>query len=396
VIRGISLTKVFGVRARQALPLLRRGASRSEIEQATGCTVAVHDVSFEVDRGELFVIMGLSGSGKSTLLRMMNRLVDPTAGQLFIDNQDITPMRDAELRAIRGQRISMVFQHFALLPHRSVVENVTYPLRLQKVEDPSDRARWALAEVGLGDWAEARPNELSGGMKQRVGLARALATDADVMLMDEPFSALDPLIRRQMQDLLLRLQGELHKTIVFVTHDLNEAMRLGDRILLLRDGAVVQCGPGSDILAAPADDYVADFIADVDRSRVLTARDVMREARITASLNDPPEVVLGRLENAEANGVYVLDGDGRIVGVARDDLVARAMGAGARELTTECLVEEFATTSSDRPLVDLCQLVGRHPVPLAVVDGEGRLLGVVPRAALLAAIAAQNWEPSYA
>jgi glycine betaine/proline transport system ATP-binding protein len=396
VIRGISLTKVFGVRARQALPLLRRGASRSEIEQATGCTVAVHDVSFEVDRGELFVIMGLSGSGKSTLLRMMNRLVDPTAGQLFIDNQDISTMRDAELRAIRGRRISMVFQHFALLPHRSVVENVTYPLRLQKVEDPSDRARWALAEVGLGDWAEARPNELSGGMKQRVGLARALATDADVMLMDEPFSALDPLIRRQMQDLLLRLQGELHKTIVFVTHDLNEAMRLGDRILLLRDGAVVQCGPGSDILAAPADDYVADFIADVDRSRVLTARDVMREARITASLNDPPEVVLGRLENAEANGVYVLDGDGRIVGVARDDLVARAMGAGARELTTECLVEEFATTSSDRPLVDLCQLVGRHPVPLAVVDGEGRLLGVVPRAALLAAIAAQNWEPSYA
>jgi glycine betaine/proline transport system ATP-binding protein len=396
VITCTSLTKVFGPRPREALALLERGESRAAAQAASGCTIAVRDVSFEVERGELFVIMGLSGSGKSTLLRTLNRLVEPTRGTVSIDGQDVTAMDERDLRELRGRRVSMVFQHFALLPHRTVLENVAYPLRLHGSPNQEERAQWALAEVGLGDWGGAYPGELSGGMRQRVGLARALATEADVMLMDEPFSALDPLIRRQVQDLLIRLQAELRKTIVFVTHDLNEAMRLGDRIMMLRDGAVVQCASGSEILAAPADEYVADFVADVDRSRVLTAADVMREARITALLREPPELVLTRLEEAEANGIYVLDQEGHIVGVARDDALAQAIRAGMRELPRELLVDDYATTDPHRPLVELFHLLGRHSVPLAVTDAGGRLLGVVPRAAVLSALAAREREPSYA
>ena len=396
MIRATGLVKVFGPRTNDARAMLERGASRSEILQATGCTVAVQDASFEVERGELFVVMGLSGSGKSTLVRLLNRLIDPTAGTVEVDGRDISTMGPAQLRSLRNRTISMVFQHFALFPHRTVRENTAYGLRVRQESAAlrNERAEWALREVGLAEWIDSYPSSLSGGMKQRVGLARALATDADVLLMDEPFSALDPLIRRDMQELLLRLQRELRKTIVFITHDLNEAMKLGDRILMLRDGRVVQLGTGSQILATPADDYVADFVADVDRTRVLTAGDVIRPPRMVASPSDHPADLLARLEQAEANGVYVLDAEQRIVGVARDDLLARALREGGRTITAACMTDDYETTTIERPLVDLALRVGRHVVPLGVLDDERRLIGVVPRAALLAAIAAP--ERTYA
>jgi glycine betaine/proline transport system ATP-binding protein len=392
VIECRDLSKVFGggPAVAEALALARDGIDRADVQRRTGATVAVHDVSFTVEPGELFVVMGLSGSGKSTLVRLLNRLIEPSGGSIRIDGRELSGLGDAELRALRNRRMSMVFQHFALLPHRTVQQNAEYGLQIRGVpeRERQERARWALEQVGLADRAGARPDELSGGMKQRVGLARALASDTDVLLMDEPFSALDPLIRRDMQALLIRLQKELRKTIVFITHDLNEAMRLGDRILLLRDGRLVQLGTGPEILAAPANDYVADFVSDVDRTRVLTAEDVLREPRVVARPADRPADVLRRLGGAEANGAYVVDDECRLLGVIRDDWLAHAASTGRAEIGTEGLVADFATTEPDRPLIDIVGRLGRHVVPLAVVDREGRLLGVVPRAAVLAALAA--------
>lgn len=263
---------------------------------------AVDGVTFGVAPGELFVIMGLSGSGKSTLLRMLNRLVEPSSGTLHIDGRDVLGMGDADLRELRNHKINMVFQHFALFPHRTVRQNAAYGMRVRGVAEAErlERADWALKTVGLGDRGDAYPDQLSGGQRQRVGLARALATDAEILLMDEPFSALDPLIRRDMQDLLLNLQRDLRRTIIFVTHDLNEAMRLGDRIMVMRGGRVVQLGTASEILHTPSSDYVRDFVSDVDRSRVLTAREIMREPLMTARADDEPRDVLRRLSNVEA------------------------------------------------------------------------------------------------
>ncbi|GAB4083090.1 glycine betaine/L-proline ABC transporter ATP-binding protein [Modestobacter muralis] len=390
MLRVSGLTKVFGGREREALELAAQGVGRAEVLRRTGATVAVHDVSFAVERGELFVVMGLSGSGKSTLVRLLNRLIEPSAGTVEIDGRDLRALGDAELRTVRNEKISMVFQHFALLPHRTVRENAAYALKVRgaPAAEQRERADWALETVGLLDRAGARPDELSGGMRQRVGLARALAADSEVLLMDEPFSALDPLIRRDMQDLLERLQSELSKTIVFITHDLNEAMRLGDRILMLKDGRTVQLGTGPEIIAAPADDYVADFTSDVDRTRVLTAGDLAREPRLTARLGADPGDVLRSLAAADADGVYVLDDDRRLVGVARDDLLARAVQEGRTTLGPQELGGDHATVPAGTPVNQFVHLVGRHVVPLGVVDDGGRLLGVVPRAAVLDALSA--------
>ena len=396
VLRATGLTKVFGAREQEALRLAGEGVGRSEILRRTSATLAVHDVSFAVERGELFVVMGLSGSGKSTLVRLLNRLIEPSDGTVEVDGRNLGAVSDDELRTLRNRKVSMVFQHFALFPHRTVRENAAYGLKVRGVSaaEQRDRADWALETVGLLDRADARPDELSGGMKQRVGLARGLATDSDVLLMDEPFSALDPLIRRDMQELLVSLQTRLRKTIVFITHDLNEAMRLGDRILLLKDGRAVQLGTGPQILSSPADEYVADFVSDVDRTRVLTAGELLREPRMTARLGQPTGDLLRALGAVEANGVYVLDDERRVVGVARDDLLAHAVHEGRTALSRRELVADFLTTPPDRALIDLVQLVGRHSVPLGVVDEQGRLLGVVPRAAVLDALAAVPSAPA--
>ncbi|OQR61109.1 glycine/betaine ABC transporter ATP-binding protein [Streptomyces maremycinicus] len=320
------LHKVFGRRPQQAVERLREGADREEL-RADGTTAAVIDASFTVEPGEIFVVMGLSGSGKSTLLRMLNGLLEPTAGRVLFDGQDLTALADRDLREVRANKISMVFQHFALFPHRNVLDNAAYGLAVQGVprREREERAAEALRLCGLAGWEKSWPDELSGGMQQRVGLARALATDADLLLMDESFSALDPLIRRDMQDQLLTLQQTLKKTIVFITHDLNEAMRLGDRIAVMRDGRIVQTGTAQDILLRPANDYVTSFIQDVDRSRVLTASAVM-------------------------------------------DTVVRGDEA-------DCGCE---TATPDTPFTALCALSARLTHPVAVLDGKRELVGVVP------------------
>ncbi|MBS3940564.1 MAG: glycine betaine/L-proline ABC transporter ATP-binding protein [Actinobacteria bacterium] len=390
-IRVEHLYKVFGPRPQRALQAAHDGADRAEIQQRFGNVLAVDDVSFEVGRGELFVVMGLSGSGKSTVVRMLNHLIEPTAGSVEIDGQRVEDLEPAGLRRLRAQKMSMVFQHFALFPHRTVGQNAAYGLAVQGVDEPerSRRAGQALETVGLSGWADRYADELSGGMQQRVGLARALATDADVLLMDEPFSALDPLIRRDMQDLLVTLQSEMHRTIVFITHDLNEAMRLGDRICVLKDGRVVQIGTGPEIIGDPANDYVAEFVADVDRSRVLTADLAMREPRRSFTPDAGPREVLDWLDEQEFNGVYVLGDDRRVLGVARDDRLARGIREGAAAIG-DLLTQDYARASADTLLSDLAGLAAQHTVPIAVLDDNGRLLGVVPRARLLAALAGEE------
>ena len=272
--------KVYGPKADRIVGTPDADLPRAELLAKTGCVAAVRDVSFDVAQGEVFVVMGLSGSGKSTLVRMLNRIHDPTAGQVLVDGSDLMGMSDDELRTVRRTKISMVFQHFGLLPHRRIVDNVAFGLEIQGEEkDPRVRkATEVLEVVGLGGWGDRFPDELSGGMQQRVGLARALATDPEIMIFDEPFSALDPLIRRDMQNEVRRLQNEMKKTMVFITHDLAEALKLGDHIAIMKDGAFVQVGTPEEVVAHPADDYVADFTKDVPRAHVLTARAIMRPA----------------------------------------------------------------------------------------------------------------------
>ena len=392
-LRANGLTKVFGSHPQRGVELMHEGYSRAEILERSGQLLAVADVDLEVPEGELFVVMGLSGSGKSTVIRMLNRLIEPTAGTVEIDGVSIETLSDPELRSIRQRKLSMVFQHFALFPHRTVGENAAYGLKVQGVaeDERRERAIRALETVGLGDRVDAYPSEMSGGMQQRVGLARGLATEADIMLMDEPFSALDPLIRRDMQDLLLELQGELGRTIVFITHDLNEAMRLGDRICVLKDGRVVQVGTGPEIIDEPANQYVADFVTDVDRSRVLTAEQAMRHARRTFRPHDSPRAVLDWLDEQEFNGVYVLDGEGRILGVARDDRLAAGLREGA-QVVGDVMIDDYASAQPDTFLSDLAGMAAHHTVPIAVVDDSGRLLGVVPRARLLAALSSTEGD----
>ncbi|MGH4030682.1 quaternary amine ABC transporter ATP-binding protein [Actinomycetota bacterium Odt1-20B] len=343
------LYKVFGRRPDDAVEKLRNGADREEL-RAAGTTAAVIDASFSVKPGQIFVVMGLSGSGKSTLLRMLNGLSEPTAGHVLFDGQDLTELSPRELREVRSKKISMVFQHFALFPHRSVLENAGYGLEVQGVPraEREKRATEALELAGLKGWEKSWPDELSGGMQQRVGLARALATDAELLLMDESFSALDPLIRRDMQDQLLELQKTLKKTIVFITHDLNEAMRLGDQIAVMRDGRIVQTGSAEDILVTPANEYVASFTQDVDRARVLTAGAIMAE----------PETAFG---TKTAKGAELR---------TADDVLAAAPAA----------------VSADTPIIELFTPCSTSTVPVAVTDASGALVGVVPSSRLLAVL----------
>jgi glycine betaine/proline transport system ATP-binding protein len=270
--------KVYGPNAEKIIGSSDADLPRAELLEKTGCVAAVRDVSFDVAPGEVFVVMGLSGSGKSTLVRMINRLHDPTAGQVLIDGEDVLQLSDERLRQVRRQKISMVFQHFGLFPHRRIVDNVAYGLEIRGVEkeERTRKAADVLDTVGLGGWSDRYPDELSGGMQQRVGLARALATEPEIMLFDEPFSALDPLIRRDMQDEVVRLQRDVQKTMIFITHDLLEALKLGDRIAIMKDGQFVQVGTPEEVVARPADDYVADFTRDVPRAHVLTARSIMK------------------------------------------------------------------------------------------------------------------------
>ncbi|MGW3467664.1 quaternary amine ABC transporter ATP-binding protein [Saccharopolyspora sp. NPDC000995] len=325
------LYKIFGPQPTELVRRLEAGADQEEIK-AAGATAAVVDASFEVGEGETFVVMGLSGSGKSTLIRMLNGLLTPTSGQVLVDAEDITGMSAPALRAMRQQKMSMVFQHFALFPHRTVLDNAGYGLQIRGTSksEIAEKAREALSLVGLEGWEDRYPQQLSGGMRQRVGLARALAAQTDVLLMDEAFSALDPLIKREMQDQLLNLNAKLGKTIIFITHDLNEAMRLGDRIAMMRAGRIVQIGTAEQILNEPADDYVATFVKDVDRSRVLTAASIAEPQGNAPPGEDPvpadtPMADLFARMSARAVPVPVVDEQQRVVGVVTPTAVFRAL-----------------------------------------------------------------------
>jgi glycine betaine/proline transport system ATP-binding protein len=378
-VRVEGLTKVFARRPEQVVHRLRSGATAAEL-RAEGATAAVIDATFAIEPGEIFVVMGLSGSGKSTLLRMLNGLLPPTEGRVLIGDADLTALSGSALRRLRQERISMVFQHFALLPHRNVAENAAYGLEVRGVDRRTRLAcaREALAMVGLEGWADARPGELSGGMQQRVGLARALAAETDVLLMDEAFSALDPLIRREMQDQLLDLHSRLGRTIVFITHDLNEAMRLGDRVAVMRDGRIVQLDTPEAILTAPADEYVAQFLADVDRSRVLTAADVMVRPRTVLAGGPAPRPV-GPVREPQA--ALVVDSQGRLTGV----MAETALRGGAQSLQ-DAVRPPAACVPPTTPVADLLAPAAASAQPVVVVDDDGRPLGVVPRSALLAAL----------
>ncbi len=378
--------KVFGRKAEKAVGLLREGHERESVQETTGTTPAVIDATFDVEQGEIFVVMGLSGSGKSTLVRCLNLIHRPTAGTVLIDGIDIGALPPAELRAIRAEKISMVFQHFGLFPHRTVLENTMWGLEVRRVpkEQGRTRALEALKLVGLDGWEDSYPGELSGGMQQRVGLARALATEADILLMDEAFSALDPLIRSEMQEQLVNLQQELHKTIIFITHDLNEAMYLGDRIAMMKDGRIVQIGTAEEILQDPANDYVEAFVQDVDRSRVLTASAVMEEPIATILRREGPKAALKHMRERQITALFVVDPNRRLVGAALDDDVIEAIRSGSGKLD-DILHSDVLTVGPDTPLVDLLIPAAESRLPLAVVE-DGRLLGVIPRVTLLAAL----------
>lgn len=380
------LTKIFGKKKQQAFAMVKEQRSKNEILEKTGATVGVYDVNFEVNEGEIFVIMGLSGSGKSTLIRLLNRLIEPSGGDIYIDGVDVAKMSKEELREVRRHKINMVFQSFGLFPHRTILENTEYGLEVRGVskEERTAKAEKALENSGLLSFKDQYPDQLSGGMQQRVGLARALANDPEILLMDEAFSALDPLIRREMQDELLELQANVQKTIIFITHDLNEALRIGDRIALMKDGQIMQIGTGEDILTNPANQYVRDFVEDVDRSKVLTAQNIMVPALTTNIEIDGPSVALNRMRKEEVSMLLAVDKRRHLKG----SLTAEsAREARKNNLTLKEVIDKnVKKIDKDMLVTDIFNLIYDSPTPLAVVEND-RLIGVVIRGSVIEALA---------
>ncbi|QEL11089.1 quaternary amine ABC transporter ATP-binding protein [Kushneria phosphatilytica] len=385
-VRGLS--KVFGQHPKKALELRDQGLDRAQIREKTGQTLGLSNIEFDVREGELLVIMGLSGSGKSTLIRCLNRLIEPTEGQIIIDGENIPELDDKALLQCRRRHFSMVFQNFALFPHRTVQANAEFGLEIRGVdrEERQRRAVEALRQVGLEGWEQAMPRQLSGGMLQRVGLARALANDASVLLMDEAFSALDPLIRNDMQQELLQLQHRMRKTTIFITHDLDEALSIGDRIILLKDGEIVQIGTPEHILTQPANDYVRRFIEGVDMSRVLTAASAMHPVRATVRLGEGPRTALHRMRENGLDSIYVIDRDRRLMGIVEAEDVDQAARQG-RDTIDDLIVTDSPKVAPDEPLNNLFAMFQQRSYPIAVVDEEGRLKGVVVKGSVLAELA---------
>jgi glycine betaine/proline transport system ATP-binding protein len=386
--------KIFGGRPNEALNLLKRGESKEAIFQATGQTIGVQDASFDVEEGQIFVIMGLSGSGKSTMVRMLNGLIRPTSGKILIDSDDVASCSAAKLRDIRRNKITMVFQHFALFPHRTILENAAFGLKVKGVSQSERQAQAlaALEQVGLASWANSKPADLSGGMQQRVGLARGLATNPEILLMDEPFGALDPLIRREMQDELLALQSALKKTIIFITHDLNEALLLGDKIAIMKDGRVVQIGTAQDIVSNPADDYVAAFVADIDRGRVFTAETVASVPSVMQLDTDTAGDAVRRMEDENRNAVYVMDGEDIAGLVTYQQAAVADRDSGDDDVKlADVMVTDYPTTDRDTQLSALYGAASAG-LPIAVTDDDNRLVGVVEPEAVFAQISAEQVE----
>ncbi|KKD37589.1 quaternary amine ABC transporter ATP-binding protein [Limnoraphis robusta] len=384
-IRIEHLIKIYGDNCRAALKLFSQGANREAILQATGQVLGIADVSFTINQGEIFVVMGLSGSGKSTLLRCINRLITPTRGQIYLDDEDIAHVDEKRIRQIRLTKVSMVFQHFGLFPHRTVADNVEYGLKLRGMNKTQRRrkALEALEVVGLAQWADYRPDTLSGGMQQRVGLARALATDAEILLMDEPFSALDPLTRREMQNELLRLQKELNKTIVFITHDTQEALKLGDRIAVMKEGVIVQIGTPEELLNQPANDYIRDFIQDVNRGQILKAGMIARQTISLTLGQHLDQVALQQIQSQNLQHIYILNSDREPIGF----LKLEQLNLEKQDIKdiTQLMQTNFSTVPATVPLEEIFHLY-RKEHSLVVVDEKGRFQGVLEQADVLASI----------
>ena len=386
-----SLWKVFGDDPSLVMSGQYVGKSKAEIQEELNSVIALQDVSFDVYKGETFVVMGLSGSGKSTLVRCLTRLIEPDAGHVYVDEEDVIEYSRSDLTKFRRTKTAMVFQYFGLMPNRTILDNVAFGLEIQGVEKEArhQKAREVLENDGIKGWEDNYAFELSGGMQQRVGLARALAVDPEILLMDEPFSALDPLIRREMQEELLVLQKTLKKTIVFITHDLDEALRMGSRIAIMRDGMIVQLGSPEEIVENPSDDYVGDFVRSISRTRVLGAASIMDDPSNTTIGSEKPSEVLAKLSDTGEEFSFVLDSEGKIVGVVTLEDVSSISNAddSSIEAITISDAPVFSKAYPDTPINELVPLSAMSECPIAVVDDEDRLLGVVSRGDLLVSLA---------
>jgi glycine betaine/proline transport system ATP-binding protein len=380
------LIKIYGEKPHAALKLFRDGKSKDDILEATLNVLGIADVSLRVNQGELFVVMGLSGSGKSTLVRCINRLINPTSGHIYIDDEDVAHVDEKRMREIRLTKVSMVFQRFGLFPHKTVAENVEYGLLVRGMDKASRRqkALKTLELVGLAQWADYLPDSLSGGMQQRVGLARALATDAEILLMDEPFSALDPLIRREMQDELLGLQKELHKTIMFISHDIHEALKIGDRIAVMKDGYVVQVGTPSELITEPASDYIRAFTRDVNRAQALTAGSIARQSITLILGQNSPKMALEQMLHHNLEEMYVVERDGKLVGIVKKKFLEEAIRQGSDDLTS-VMLQNFPKANANTSLENIFHLYQQGRT-VAVVDDEEKFKGVVEASDVLASI----------
>lgn len=397
-LRVENLTKIFGDNQEDALKLINQGKTKEEILSATGATIGVNQATFEVYEGEIFVIMGLSGSGKSTLVRMLNRLIEPTSGNIFIDEENISSMDANALRDVRRKKISMVFQNFGLFPHRTLLENTEYGLEVQGIDkkERQEKAEQALENAGLLAYKDQYPNQLSGGMQQRVGLARALANDPDILLMDEAFSALDPLIRRDMQDELIEMQKTMNKTIIFITHDLNESLRLGDRIAIMRDGEVVQVGTGQEILTNPANEYVKRFVEDIDRTKVYTAEHIMEEPAAIMTESENPAEALQTMKEKDMGNILVVDEEKRLIGyVTREDI--ESLLQSGQENILSVLKKGVPEIEAGMLVDDLFDVVHESETPLAITNESGEIEGVIVRSNVIGAMTTdveyENIEP---
>lgn len=387
------LYKIFGSSPKQIIPLLEGGMDKSKILKKHRHSVGVNNASFQVEEGEIFVVMGLSGSGKSTLIRCLNRLIEPSGGSVLIEGEDITKMSSARLRELRRKKLAMVFQNFALLPHKTVLENVAFGLEIQK-ENPEKRRQKALEMlevVGLKGYGEAKPKELSGGMQQRVGLARALATEADILLMDEAFSALDPLIRKDMQNELLLLQQKMRKTIIFITHDLDEALKIGDRIAIMKDGKIVQIGTAEEILQNPADDYVREFTQDVNRAKIITASSIMRDADSIVLERSGVRTAARKMKDLGISSIFVTNKSGVLLGIVSIDDITEQIRRGKEDI--ESIIDKnIQTIDPDSSIDEIIPLFLHSTYPVAVTDSEKRLQGIIFKATVLAGIVGEEGE----
>ncbi|MCL6572573.1 MAG: glycine betaine/L-proline ABC transporter ATP-binding protein [Bacillus sp. (in: Bacteria)] len=380
-----NVSKIFGKNPKEAIDLLKKGKSKKEILKITGQTVGVNNVNFDIYPGEIFVIMGLSGSGKSTLIRIFNRLIDPTIGEILIKNEDIVKMNPTRLRKFRQKKISMVFQNFALFPHKTILENAWFGLEIKKVaaDERRKKAMKALEVVGLKGYENQLPSQMSGGMQQRVGLARALANETDILLMDEAFSALDPLIRKDMQDELLEIQEKYQKTIIFITHDLDEALRIGDRIALMKDGSIIQLGTPEQIMMNPANDFVEKFVEDVDLSKVLTASHVMIRGE-KVGVDRGPRVALEIMSKQGYSSIFIVDRKQKLLGALTAEQARKAIGEN--QSIAEAMTTNIPTVAEDTLLADLMDQMSTATLPLSVIDEHRRLKGIIIRGTVIAAL----------